>query len=160
MSSYVLPYPVGRSFVVGQGNCTDGSHETGTDQAYAYDFDMPIGESIVASRAGTVLAVEESFADDSNISGQENFVLIRHSDETVTGYFHLTQNGGLVEEGTHVSQGEPIAQSGNSGLSSEPHLHFEVLTSRDGNSIPVTFRNTRAHPNGLVEGQSYEAESY
>lgn len=157
-SAYILPYPVGLSFVVGQGNCTDGSHSE--DQRYAYDFDMAIGTEIIASRAGIVLAVEERFVDGNRTSGEENFVLIQHSDDTVAGYFHLTQNGVLVEVGSGVSQGEIIGSSGDTGDSTEPHLHFEVLECQDCDSLPITFRNTRAHTRGLVEQESYEAQAF
>lgn len=158
-SSYVLPYSVGSTFLVGQGNCIeDGSHSE--DQRYAYDFDMPINTTIVASRAGTVIAVEESFADGNRTSGQENFVLIQHSDNTVAGYFHLTENGGSVEMNDDVSQGDPIGLSGDTGDSTEPHLHFEVLECRNCDSLPVNFSNTREHSNGLVDQESYEAEPF
>jgi hypothetical protein len=49
-SEYVLPNSIGQSNLVAQGDCTDGSHEAGSDQAYAYDFDMIVGTPIVASR--------------------------------------------------------------------------------------------------------------
>jgi len=87
-SLYILPYSVGSAYVVGQGNCTDGSHSE--DQEYAYDFDMPIGTTIIASRAGTVIAVEERFDDGNRTSGQENFVIVQHRDGTASGYYHLT----------------------------------------------------------------------
>ncbi len=60
-SLYVLPYLPTLEFIVGQGNCTDGSHEINTDQEYAYDFDMPIGTNIVASRGGVVMVVVDHF---------------------------------------------------------------------------------------------------
>lgn len=154
-SEYILPYSIGSAFIVGQGNCTDGSHSD--DQKYAYDFDMPIGTPIVASRAGTVLAIEERYEDSTQVSGEENFVLIEHDDGTVAGYFHLTQDGALVEEGDDVALGEMIGLSGDSGDSTEPHLHFEVLECQDCDSLPVNFSNTRAHTNGLVDEEYYEA---
>lgn len=157
-SSYILPYLVGSAYVVGQGNCTDGSHSD--DQKYAYDFDMPIGTIIIASRAGTVIAVEESFVDGNRTSGQENFVIIQHSDGTVAGYYHLTQNGGLVEVGNSVAQGDTIALAGDTGDSTEPHLHFEVLECRDCDTLPINFRNTRTHSDGLIDGDSYEAQTF
>ena len=157
-SAYILPYPVGFSFIVGQGNCTDGSHSD--DQQYAYDFDMPIDTTIIAVRAGTVVAVEESFVDGNRTSGEENFVLIQHSDDTVAGYFHLTQNGGLVDVGSNVSQGDTIGLSGDTGDSTEPHLHFEVLECQDCDSLPINFSNTRSHSDGLVDEEFYEAEAF
>lgn len=157
-SPYILPYAAPAAFVVGQGNCTDGSHEIGTFQAYAYDFDMPIGTDVVASMAGTVLVVVENFPENNGTPGEENYVLIQHSENLITGYYHLTQNGVVVEVGSHVDQGQIIGQSGNTGDSSEPHLHFEAALCKDCDTVPVTFRNTRAHANGLVEGENYAAE--
>jgi murein DD-endopeptidase MepM/ murein hydrolase activator NlpD len=154
-SLYILPYSVGDSFVVGQGNCTDGSHSE--DQSYAYDFDMPIGTIITASRSGTVLVVVDNFNENNQTPGQENYIIIEHKDSTISGYYHITLNGALVEVGSVVSQGDQIALSGNTGDSTEPHLHFEVATEEDGDTIPVNFRNTRIHSFGLNEYESYKS---
>ena len=154
-SPYILPYPVGFSFIVGQGNCTDGSHSE--DQKYAYDFDMPIDTKIISSRAGIVIAVEESFVDGNRTSGQENFILIQHEDGTVAGYFHLTHDGVLVDVNSNVSQGDVIGLSGDTGDSSEPHLHFELLECQDCDSLPTNFSNTRGHAAGLVDEESYQS---
>lgn len=161
-SRYVLPYAIGASFLIGQGNCNgaDDSHAAGTADEFAYDFDMPIGTNVVAARAGRVDAVEESYRDATRISGQENFVTIQHDDGTVASYFHLTRDGALVEVGALVAQGEAIAESGDSGDSTEPHLHFQVDAADGEGSIPVVFRNTRPHPAGLVEEQTYRAEPF
>ena len=121
---------------------------------------MPIGTTIIASRTGTVIAVEESFVDGNRTSGQENYVLIQHNDNTVSGYYHLTQYGGLVDVDNQVSQGDTIGISGDTGDSTEPHLHFEVLECQDCDSPPITFRNTRTHVNGLIDQESYEAEAF
>ncbi len=165
-SLYTLPYAVGASFNVTQGNCTTGSHRSELSQQFAYDFGMPSGTSILAVRAGLVVAAVESFSDNTGKAGQENFVSIMHSDSTVARYVHLTENGADVLVGESVTQGQRIGTSGNSGFSSGPHLHFDVI---DGNcspqsiackSIPVIFLNTVAHPRGLEEGRSYEAQPY
>jgi len=157
-SEYNLPYMPSSVFVVGQGNCTNGSHTINTDQAYAYDFDMPIGTNIVASKAGTVAVAVEKFQENNNTPGQENYLIIQHDDGTVSGYYHLTKGGINVAVGSMVSQGSIIAQSGNTGDSSAPHLHFEVALCEDCETIPVSFKNTRRHINGLTEGESYRAE--
>jgi murein DD-endopeptidase MepM/ murein hydrolase activator NlpD len=158
-SPYVLPYEPGQSFVVGGGNC-GGGHRLGTWEQYAYDIQMPIGTRLVAARDGEVIRVEERFANGTRISGQENGIEVRHTDGTIAGYWHLTTNGALVEVGDRVEQGQIIALSGDSGNSLLPHLHFEVLQgcSFFCSSIPVTFRNTRPHPRGLIKGESYRAE--
>ena len=157
-SQYVLPYMSNADFIVGQGNCTDGSHEIDTDQAYAYDFDMPIGTKVVASRAGTVAVVVESYAENNNTPGQENYLIIQHDDDSIAGYYHLTKDGINVAVGDSVSQGDIVGQSGNTGDSSEPHFHFEVALCEDCETLAVNFTNTREHKDGLIEGEVYRAE--
>ena len=160
VSLYVLPYPVGAAYTVGQGNCSDGSHAKGTAAQYAYDFLLPISSQVVAARGGTVIAIEESFSDTDHTNGHENFVDIQHPDGTVGAYVHLTNDGALVAVGDIVARGDAIALSGNSGNSSAPHLHFAVHGCGNCPSVAVTFRNTRAHPNGLKVGEAYTAEAY
>lgn len=159
-SPYVLPYEAGTSHRVSQGNCTTGSHATGTPDQYAYDFIMPIGTIIIASRAGTVTRVMDSFADNTGVPGEENVVGITHADGSVALYFHLAQNGSMVALQQTVNIGDTIALSGNSGNSTEPHLHF-IVTGPPGTggvgTVPVTFNNTDPHPNGLQAGRSYTA---
>lgn len=155
---YNLPYMPTLEFVVGQGNCTTGSNTIMTDQAYAYDFDMPIGTNVIAARAGTATIVVQKFQENNNTPGQENYLIIQHNDGTISGYYHLTQNGINVEVGDLISQGDIIAKSGNTGDSSEPHLHFEVALCENCETLPVNFKNTSEHTNGLIEGESYKAE--
>jgi len=158
-SPYVLPYERGRSFVVGGGNCSDGTHLQYDPDQYAYDLLMPIGTPVVAARDGVVIRVEERFPDSTRIGAQANYIDVRHADGTIADYFHLTTNGSLVEIGDLVKQGQIIGLSGDSGNSAGPHLHFEVDGACAGcGSIPVTFRNTRPHPHGLIRGESYRAE--
>lgn len=157
-SDYLLPYLPDTEYLVGQGNCTDGSHEINTGQAYAYDFDMPIGTFIVASRSGVVAVVVESHPENNGTPGQENYVVVRHRDSSISAYYHLTTNGVRVNVGDLVTQGDIIGQSGNTGDSSEPHLHFEVAGCEDCQTFPINFKNTRSHANGLKEGEAYRAE--
>ncbi|MGH7409039.1 MAG: M23 family metallopeptidase [Candidatus Methylomirabilales bacterium] len=127
---------------------------------YAYDILMPIGTPILASRTGTVLLVEERFLDGTRIPDQENYINVTHSDGTIAGYVHLTTDGALVGVGDTVTQGQVIGLSGDSGSSSEPHLHFHLQGCEGCATVPMTFRNTRPHPRGLVQGESYTAEPF
>jgi murein DD-endopeptidase MepM/ murein hydrolase activator NlpD len=160
VSEYVLPWRVGESYRIGQGNCGRSSHAAGTIVQYAYDILMPIGTPILASRAGTVLLVEERFPDATRVPGQENYVNVAHEDGTIAGYVHLTTGGALVAVGDQVTRGQVIGISGDSGSSTEPHLHFHVQGCSGCATVPVTFRNARAHPRGLVQGEAYTAEPY
>lgn len=159
VSAYVLPWAVGETHLVSGGNC--GAHPPGTAFEYAYDFAMTTGTAVVAARDGTVIAVEERFSDGTRKPGEENYINVRHSDGTLARYFHLTQNGALVDVDQVVVRGQVIGLSGDTGASSGPHLHFHVQRcSECWDGVPVTFRNTRPHPRGLVEGESYRAEPY
>lgn len=159
-SPWVLPYPVGDSYAVTQGNCDGRGHAAGTTNLYAYDFGMQTGSAVVAAASGVIVDLEEGLSNDKAVKGSwgaGNFVTIQHLNGLPSFYAHLDQWGVLVEVGDFVSQGQLIARSGNSGTYN-PHLHFGVYDS--GYSIPVTFRNTMAHPNGLVRGEVYTAEGY
>ncbi|MDJ0954529.1 MAG: M23 family metallopeptidase, partial [Acidimicrobiia bacterium] len=94
-SEYVLPFPPGSGYSIVQSYChDDGSHEN----QLAYDFAMPLGSTVVASRAGDVIEVKDDVPDDEH-SRHLNYILIRHSDNTVGFYAHLAHLGSLVAEG-------------------------------------------------------------
>lgn len=63
--------------------------------------------------------------------GFGNIVEIDHGDGTITRYGHNSRN--LVSTGDEVKRGTPIALVGNTGLSTGPHLHFEVIV--DGKPV-------------------------
>ncbi len=82
------------------------------------DWSVPTGTSVVASSSGTV--VKAGWA-----SGYGYVVYINHADGRQTRYAHLSKV--LVSVGQYVTQGQQIARSGNTGRSTGPHLHFEML---------------------------------
>jgi len=158
-SEYVLPYPVGVTYTCIQGYVGRTYHRGVFE--YGVDFDMPIGTIVTAARGGRVVFVEESFNDGDYGLGKENLVVVLHSDGTFGRYVHLTKNGALVDVNQTVAQGDTIGLSGNTGFSIRPHLHFDVTkdcSQSNCQTIPIWFRNTRAHPYGLVTGESYTAE--
>ncbi len=165
-SPYVLPYEVGRSFRVSKTTSHGGT------QYYSVDFLMPSGTPVVASRSGQVVNVEMSFLEGDNVFGHENLIWIQHVDGTVARYYHLAHDSARVANGDSVNQGEVIALSDNTGNSTGPHLHFDVvqcltgLTPADintlpcGQSLPLSFKNTIKHTCGLADGRSYTALAY
>lgn len=88
------------------------------------DWATPVGTSIYASSGGTVAKAGWG-------SGYGYVVYIDHPDGRQTRYAHLSKV--LVKAGQTVKQGEKIALSGNTGISSGPHLHFEMLI--DGKQV-------------------------
>jgi murein DD-endopeptidase MepM/ murein hydrolase activator NlpD len=157
-SPYVLPYPVGDTHSVSQGNCSAKSHVAGTQWMYAYDFLMEIGSPVVAAARGTVFRAVSSFPNTTTEPDQENYIMLDHGDGRYSYYSHLDQDGVYVTVGQVVEQGELIGRSGKSGALGK-HLHFQVFL-RNEMTVPVTFRNTRPHPNGLVVNEFYTAEPY
>lgn len=82
------------------------------------DWATPVGTAVVASCSGTVVRAGWG-------SGYGYVVYINHPDGRQTRYGHLSKV--LVKVGQTVSQGDKIALSGNTGRSTGPHLHFEIL---------------------------------
>jgi murein DD-endopeptidase MepM/ murein hydrolase activator NlpD len=82
------------------------------------DFGVPCGTPVHAAAAGTVTGVPTSSAYGKRI-------LIRHRPGFETSYNHLSSRS--VSVGDHVSTGQVIGHSGNTGLSTGCHLHFMVM---------------------------------
>jgi len=160
-SDYVLPYPVGKSYTIDLSNCSGSYHSQGRPDEFAIDFNMAIGTQITASRAGTVVFIEESAYDGH---GPNNLVVVDHGDGTFAEYMHLTHNGAMVEKGSTVKKGDPIGLSGSTGLAGYPHLHFVVAGKNKWTwpyeSVPVTFSNTVSNTRGLASGYTYPAYAY
>jgi murein DD-endopeptidase MepM/ murein hydrolase activator NlpD len=81
------------------------------------DVGVPIGVSVVAMRDGVVTKAGRG-------TGYGNVIYIKHDDGYETRYAHL--NSFNVRAGAKVKQGQVIAKSGNTGVGTGPHLHFEI----------------------------------
>ncbi len=99
-----------------------GRRKSPTKGASSYhkgiDWSVPTGTAVFASCGGTVAKAGWG-------SGYGYCVYINHEDGRQTRYGHLSKV--LVKVGQTVKQGERIALSGNTGVSTGPHLHFEIL---------------------------------
>ena len=120
--TYVKPISGGR-LTSGFGN-----RKAPTKGASTYhkgvDWATPTGTSVYASCGGTVTKAGWG-------SGYGYVVYIDHEDGKQTRYGHLSKV--LVSVGQKVKQGDRIALSGNTGVSTGPHLHFEIRV----NGTPV-----------------------
>ncbi|MEU7818450.1 M23 family metallopeptidase, partial [Pseudonocardia sp. NPDC049154] len=83
------------------------------------DIAAPIGTPIHVPLAGTVIS-------SGPASGFGLWVRVQHADGTITTYGHI--NRSLVSVGERVEAGQQIAEVGNRGQSTGPHLHIEVTT--------------------------------
>jgi murein DD-endopeptidase MepM/ murein hydrolase activator NlpD len=140
---YRAPFALGASFRVSQAYPVRLTHGT-PDSEYAVDIVVPDDTPIYAAREGTVINVRhDSFrgAADLAMQDQANMVEILHDDGTIALYAHLHWESIRVQPGQSVQRGQYIADSGNTGLSTGPHLHFAVIRNAgmQAESVPVQF---------------------
>lgn len=96
---------------------------------YGIDFDANFGTDVIATAGGKVIKSEY---DDK---GYGNLILIDHGDGYQSVYAHLKDFA--VKNGDSVTKGQIIGHVGSSGLSTKPHLHFEIRVK--GESVnPLT----------------------
>ncbi len=86
------------------------------------DFAAPIGTPIFSSGNGTVLTAGWH-------SGYGRRVEVQHANGYVTAYNHMSGFARGITEGVRVRQGQVIGYLGSSGLSTGPHLHYEVMVN-------------------------------
>lgn len=140
-------------------------------QRYAYDFvmvdrslrrwygegDRPedyrcYGASILAPADGLIVEVRNDVRDAPGVGTgwvdpftpdfRGNFVTIRHAEEEYGFLAHLIPGSVRVAVGEQVTQGQEIGRCGNSGHSTEPHLHFHLQDRADffkAAGLPVAF---------------------
>jgi murein DD-endopeptidase MepM/ murein hydrolase activator NlpD len=123
------------------------------------DWANRIGTPIVSAGNGTVLKAEWD-------SGYGRRIEVQHTNGYVTAYSHLSRFGGGISPGARVRQGQVIGYLGNTGLSTGPHLHYEVIVNGhfvdpmkirlprgrelDGRSL-AEFKRQREQVDGLME---------
>lgn len=157
--AYIFPFKHGEKYKLDQGFGGKFSHQK--ENYYALDFSMDVGTPVHAARDGVVIEVKE----DSNRGGASsayatdgNYIAIYHADGTFSSYVHLKKNGSIVEVGDEVLEGSLIGFSGNTGLSTGPHLHFSVnVPTIEGvrQSIPIKMRDLAGEPLNPVVGEFY-----
>jgi murein DD-endopeptidase MepM/ murein hydrolase activator NlpD len=133
----LLPFEARDTAFVSQGNNGRFTHH-GTSR-FAFDFNVAIGTPVVAVAPGVVLQAQDQFDRSADMDpDQYNFVLLDHGDGVLTEYGHLRHHGTRVRPAQPVAQGELIGYSGDTGMSTGPHVHFVVLDSTL-DSLPACF---------------------
>lgn len=127
IQSYIMPAK--GEFTSGYGMRWGRTHR-------GIDIAGPIGTPIIAAAAGKV--VTAGWSED----GFGNKVEVQHPDGTITLYAHTSRV--LTRVGARVRQGQQIAEMGNSGFSTGPHLHFQIHPGGKAAVDPMFFfRNNK-----------------
>lgn len=133
------------------------------NQRYAYDFVImsehstyegdptfnesyyAFGKEYLAPAAGTVVKVENGVKENEPVGRMNekqplgNYVILDHGNKEFSYLAHFKYQSIVVKEGDKVKQGDLLGLVGNSGNSSEPHIHFHVTDSTD----PMTSKSIR-----------------
>ena len=86
------------------------------------DFAAKTGTPIMASGNGVIEMAQK-------YKGYGNYILIKHNSTYKTAYAHLSKFSKRIRKGNRVSQGEIIGYVGSTGMSTGPHLHYEVIAN-------------------------------
>ena len=99
---------------------------------WGVDYAAPKGTKIFAGGDGVVQVAKYN-------GGYGNYIKIRHNSEYSTAYGHMWKFAKGIKPGKRVKQGQVIGYVGSTGLSTGPHLHYEVI--RNGKRVnPRTIR--------------------
>lgn len=114
------------------------------------------GKDIIAPADGVVVKISNKHKD-SRVNGAKaycdtwdirgNFIVIQHARQEFSTIAHLLSGSISVSVGNKVKQGDVIAKCGNSGNSSEPHIHFQLQSGKSfcaSAGLPIAFSNINA----------------
>ncbi len=153
-----LPFASGTSHRLGQQWFGSYSHSTYGGE-HALDFDMVNGSTdIYAVKSGIVMAVKK----DSNINcasacSDANYVEIDHGNGFYAKYLHFAQNQVIVSVGQTIQGSDTaliLGKAGNTGWSTNAHLHFEMVDFAENCTVEYTF-NTYGSGSTLTTGTNY-----
>ncbi len=119
------------------------------DFKHSIDFCVPKGTEIIAAYDGIIKLAKTGskqggFEDKYKDLKYLNSIIIQHKNKEYSEYSHLRFKGTLVKEGQRVKAGQVIGYSGNTGYTTEPHLHFHVSTKGTledvGKTLEIRFK--------------------
>lgn len=169
----------------GGRSLSENAHAFTVDQRFAYDFVIvkdgsthedngarnehyyAFGQPIQAPAAGKVAAVSDGL--DDNLPGQMNgdkplgnYVVLDHGNGELSVLAHLKKGSVAVEVGDEVAAGRLLGLCGNSGNSSEPHLHYHLQNSAipgQGEGLPAPFLRYRADGEEVARGEPIKGQA-
>lgn len=172
---YILPFE-GKWFVLNGCYTKEFSHSWDIPtQRYAYDFIILdeegksyhnefnkcesyycYEENVLAPANGIVVEISNEakdslilkngkfFSKSPHIAG--NYIVIKHSENEYSTLAHLKKDSIITKVGDSISKGDVIAKCGNTGNSTEPHLHFQLQTGKsfyNSAGLPIRFNNIK-----------------
>lgn len=124
-------------------------------------------QPVVAPGGGTIVVAEDGAADNQpnhpvagNLYG--NYVVIDHGTGEFSLLAHLNQGSVKVKVGEVVSAGQPIGRTGNSGMSTEPHIHYHLMDNADwkkAQGLPAQFRQFNRNGQLVERGEPRRGDS-
>lgn len=180
-----LPF-AGEWFVFWGGrSVVENYHAVAADQRFAYDFVVArggrthagdaarnesyfcFGEPILAPADGTVVAAVDGIPDNppGTMNADQppgNHVVLDHGGGEFSFLAHLQERSVSVRARQTVRAGEPLGRCGNSGNSSEPHLHYHLQTTPvfgEGAGLPAQFGDYRADGEPVARGEPSRGET-
>lgn len=138
---YAPPFAPGQQFLIGQAFDGAFSHQH-PQSRHAVDIGLPLGTPVRAAREGIVMEFAADFLDgglDPKYQERANAVRILHADGTMAVYAHLQADSVRVRPGQRVERGAWLANSGNTGFSTGPHLHFVIQRNSGMELVSVPF---------------------
>lgn len=114
------------------------------------DFGVPVGTPVMAAGSGTIAFMGWQ-------SGYGRFVLLNHGNGFSTAYGHLSRFAPGLHVGSRVSQAQVVAYSGNTGITTGPHLHYEIrMHNKQVNPLSVKMAQGRKLTG--AEQRAFQAE--
>ena len=164
-ASLRLPFEGAWNVAWGGRTIEQNQHAATTDQRFAYDFFViengsshrgdgrrnddyfAYGRSVLAPAAGRVVVAVDGIPDNlpGELDGKNlvgNHVILDHGNGEHSLLAHLAPGSVAVKPGDEVRSGQKLGRCGNSGHSSEPHLHYHLQTTArlgDGEGLPAQF---------------------
>ncbi len=156
---FCLPWYAHETRRTGQANDGSFSHE----DRFAWDYTLDIGTPIIAVAAGRVVRIIDDIPNnpegaEPDPDSQANMIQIDLGAGLQSLYAHLDQFGVSVEPGQRVVKGQFLGRSGNSGFSTGPHLHYEILDA-SGRSTSTGFEEVVGNDGISLEGSMVTSQT-
>lgn len=167
-SWYILSQRYAYDFLIQNNNGVSFCKNNKNLENY-YCFD----QDIIAPADGVVIELNDTQRDSTMLGFgrvdrivkdiRGNYIIIKHTDTQFSLLAHLKFKSICVKEGQYIRRGEKIALCGNSGNSTEPHLHFQIQDSKNfffSTGLKIKFNNTICIENSMDTSTDLISKDY